>query len=74
MAKVLGVDQTSESMVSEIMQLFDRLGVSPHLSDYGIDSGNNGLILKSAFTPGRADNNIVEINHRDLVDLIKRLF
>lgn len=74
-AKALGVDQTSESMVSEIMQLFDRLGVSPHLADYGIDSaGNRELILKSAFTPGRADNNIVEINHQDLVDLIKRLF
>ena len=74
MAEVLGTDQTSESMASEIMRLFDRLEVSPRLTDYGIDSGKYDLILKSAFTPGRADNNIVEINHQELGKLIELLF
>ena len=74
MAEALGTDQTSESMASEIMLLFDRLGVSPHLADYGIDGSKRELILKSAFTPGRADNNIVEINYQDLIGLIKLLF
>lgn len=75
MAEALGADQTSESMALEIMRLFESLSVSRHLADYGIDGiGNRQLILKSAFTPGRADNNIVEINHQDLVDLIGLLF
>jgi len=74
MANALGTDKTPESMVSEIMRLFDRLGVSHHLADYGIYSGNSGVILKSAFTPGRADNNIIKVNRKDLVDLIKLLF
>lgn len=51
MAETLGTDQTSESMTSEIMRLFERLGVSPHLTDYGIDSSSRDLISKSAFTP-----------------------
>jgi len=75
MAEALGADRTSESMASEIMRLFDLLDVSRHLVDYGIDGvGNRELILKSAFTPGRSDNNIVEVNHQDLVDLIGLLF
>ena len=75
MAEAIGADQTSESMASEITRLFDLLDVSRHLADYGIDGiGNKQLILKSAFTPGRADNNIVEINHQDLIGLIENLF
>ena len=72
--EALGTDLTPESMASEIMRLFKRLGVSPHLADYGVDGGKRELISKSAFTPGRADNNIVEINHQDVVDLIELLF
>jgi len=75
MAEAIGADQTSESMASEITRLFDLLDVSRHLADYGIDGiGNRQLILKSAFTPDRADNNIVEINHQDLIGLIENLF
>ena len=74
MAKALGTNEVSESMAAEIMLLFDRLGVSPHLIDYGIDSTISELISKSAFTPGRADNNIVEINHQELGELIQLLF
>jgi phosphonate metabolism-associated iron-containing alcohol dehydrogenase len=74
MAEALGSDISVQSMASEIIRLFERLGVSPHLADYGIDSGNSELILKSAFTSGRADNNIVEIDHQDLVSLIEFLF
>lgn len=74
MAEALGTDQTSESMASEIMRLFQHLGISPHLTDYGIDSSGRELILKSAVTPGRADNNIVDFNQADLTELINYLF
>ena len=73
-AEALGTDQTPETMASEIIRLFKRLGVSLHLADYGIDSGNRELVSRSAFTTGRADNNIVEINHHDIVDLVDLLF
>ena len=74
-AKALGTECTSEMMVSEIIQLFDQLGVSHHLADHGIDSASNReIVLESAFTLGRADNNIVEINHYEFVDLIGLLF
>jgi len=49
-------------MTSKIVQMFECLGVSPHLTDYGIDSSARDLILKSVFTPGRADKNAIEIN------------
>lgn len=74
MAEALGTDQTSESMASEIMRLFESLSISPHLKDYGIDGGKHGLISKAAFTPGRADNNIIDINEDDLDTLIMELF
>ena len=74
MAEALGTDKSTESMVLEIIRLFERLGVSHHLADYGIDSTISELISKSAFTPGRADNNIVEINHQELDELIQLLF
>jgi len=73
MAGALGTNQTSESMASEVMLLFDRLGVSPHLADYGIDSSKRELISKSAFTPGRADNNVIQLNSTDIVNLINQL-
>lgn len=74
MADALGTDQTSETMASEILLLFDRLGVSPRLADYGIDISNHELILSSALTSGRADNNIVDINEEDITKLIMKLF
>jgi alcohol dehydrogenase class IV len=74
MAEALGTSQAAESMASEIMQLFDRLGIAPNLTDLGIDSSNSELISKSAFIYGRANNNIVEINYQDLLGLIDLLF
>lgn len=73
MAEALGTNQDSASMASEIMLLFDRLGVSPHLADYGIDSSKGEIISKAAFTPGRADNNIIQFNSTDIIHLINQL-
>lgn len=61
-------------MAFEITALFERLGLSTRLSDYGINKHQSELIANLAITPGRADNNIVEINHQDVVELIELLF
>jgi len=73
MAEALGTNQNSESMALEIMRLFERLGVSHHLTDYGIDNSKRELISKSAFTPGRADNNIIQFNSTDIINLVNQL-
>jgi alcohol dehydrogenase len=73
MADALGANQDSDSMKSEIMLLFDSLDVSPHLTDYGIDSSKRELILKSAVTLGRADNNIIKFNSTDIINLVNQL-
>ncbi len=74
MAEALGTDRSHELMLSEIMRLFYRLGLSPNLADYGIDNDKYDVILKSAFTMGRADNNIVDLSQDNLMNLIKNLF
>ena len=74
MAKALGSDKNIDSMVFEIASLFEKVGISTCLTDYGIDKSKAELIANSAVTPGRADNNICEINHRDIIDLIELLF
>lgn len=74
MANALGSDRNVDSMASEITTLFKRLGLSISLSDYGISKHKSELIANSAITSGRADNNIVEINHQDIVGLIELLF
>lgn len=74
MANALGSDRDVDSMASDITTLFKRLGLSPYLSDYGINKDKSELIVNSAITPGRADNNFVEIKQTELADLIERLF
>jgi phosphonate metabolism-associated iron-containing alcohol dehydrogenase len=74
MAKALGSDISVESMASEVAQLFKSMGLSLQLADYGIDKNKAGLIVSSAITPGRADNNIVEFDKKDLVEIISNLF
>lgn len=74
MAKALRTDKGVESIASEVAKLFERVGISPCLSDYGIDKSKAELISNSAVTPGRADNNIVEFDKKDLVEIISNLF
>ena len=74
MAEAFRADTTTESMISELTKLFERTGVSLSLSDYGIDKTQAELIANSAFTPGRADNNIAEFNEGDLLNIIHCLF
>lgn len=73
MAEALGASRSSESMAKEVMRLFDQLDIAHHLADYGIDNNYKALISKSAFTPGRADNNIIELNSADIANLIDQL-
>jgi phosphonate metabolism-associated iron-containing alcohol dehydrogenase len=74
MAEALRADTTAESMISKVTKLFEKIGLSPSLSDYGIDKSQVELIANSAFTPGRADNNIAEFNEDDILNIIHRLF
>lgn len=73
-ARALRTDTTAESIIGKINSLYEKIGLSPSLVDYGIDRSQIEVIAKSAFTPGRADNNIVEFNENDLFDIIGRLF
>ena len=74
MAEAFKSDTTAESMISELTKLFEKIGLSPSLSDYGIDKSQVELIANSAFTSGRADNNIAEFNEDDILNIIHRLF
>jgi len=74
MAEAFKADTTAESMISEITNLFERIDLSLSLSDYGIDKSQVELIVNSAFTPGRADNNIAEFNEDDIFNIINQLF
>jgi phosphonate metabolism-associated iron-containing alcohol dehydrogenase len=74
MAKALMTDMEVESIASEVTNLFESVGISPCLADYGIDKSKAELIANSAVTPGRADNNIVDFNRNDLLTLVKNLF
>jgi phosphonate metabolism-associated iron-containing alcohol dehydrogenase len=74
MAEALRADTTAESMISEVTKLFEKIGLSPSLSHYGIDKSQVELIVNSAFTPGRADNNIAEFNEADIFNIINHLF
>ena len=74
MAEAFRSDTTDESMTSELTKLFEKTGVSLSLSDYGIDKTQVEVIANSAFTLGRADNNIAEVNESDLFNIINQLF
>ena len=74
MAKALGSDMDVGYMVFAITQLFEKVGISTCLADYGIDKSKAELIANLAVTPGRADNNIADFNRNDLLTLVKNLF
>ena len=74
MAKALDTNTDVKSMVSAITNLFEKLGISPCLADYGINKSKAELIATSAITPGRADNNIAEFNQDNLLTLINNMF
>lgn len=74
MAKALDTDKDVKSMVAAITNLFEKLGLSTCLSDYGINKNKAELIANLAITPGRADNNIAEFNQDSLLTLINNMF
>jgi len=74
MANALRADMTIDSMASEIVDLFKRVGISPSLIDYGIFNDKSELIGKSSVTLGRADNNIVEIDQVAVGKIVDKLF
>ena len=73
MARALGVDEGLEPMLESLRRLFEGVGVSLRLGDYGVGLKEVEMISHSAVTPGRADNNIVDINKKELVALLERL-
>ena len=72
--ETLGVDKDVDSMVRAIINLFERLGVSVCLSDYGINENKVELIVNLASASGRADNNIARFNQADLLTLVNNMF
>jgi len=74
MAKALGSDMNVNHMAFAIIKLFERVGVSLCLVDYGIDKNKAELIANLAVTPGRADNNIAAFSQHNLLTLVESLF
>lgn len=63
-----------EAMQEEIIHFFQKLGVSSSLTDHGAQKAKLDEIADSAFTPGRADNNLRPVAKEDLKELVKKLF
>lgn len=74
MAKALESEVDIHSMVKNLKRMFEVINVPLCLTNYGISSDDIEMIVNTAITPGRADNNIVDIERDDLVALIKSLF
>lgn len=74
MANALRAHATIESMEESINRLFKGIGVSSHLADYGILAKDLQKIADLSITPGRADNNIANIDQADLIALLHSLF
>ena len=74
MAKSLAANPTVESMKQSINSFFKKVDVSLHLCDYGVSEREVKKIADSAITPGRADNNIADIDQSGIIILVKQLF
>jgi len=73
MARSLKAETNLRIMEARISDLFRVVGISSSLSDYGVGKDELPLIMKSAITPERSGNNIVNANSADLIKLIERL-
>jgi alcohol dehydrogenase class IV len=74
MAPPLKSPPTLESMQDKINHLFQEVGVSSRLKDHGADEAKLGALAASAYTPGRADNNLRPVEQEDLTTLVNKLF
>jgi phosphonate metabolism-associated iron-containing alcohol dehydrogenase len=74
MAAALDSEVDIHAMVKNLKGLFRDINVSLCLADHGISREDVEIIVDSAITPERADNNIVDIGKDDLSFLIKSLF
>jgi alcohol dehydrogenase class IV len=74
MAKSLRAEEDLEDMEKRLNGFFEAVGIASSLSDYGIEKKELPLIVKSAITPERAGNNIVNAGSTDLMRLIEKLF
>lgn len=74
MADPLRVEADIDIMSSEIIRIFRLLEIPMSLDEYQISQDQFDLIAESAITPGRADNNIAEINKNELRKLVEDVF
>ena len=74
MAAPLKSPPTLESMRGAINHLFQEVGVSSRLKDHGADEAKLAAIAASAYTPGRADNNLRPVEQEDVTALVNKLF
>ena len=74
MANPLRSEADIDIMSSEIIRIFRLLKIPMSLNEYQITQAQFDLIIESAITPGRADNNIVEVNEDDIINIVRCLF
>jgi len=73
MAKPLRSELTLKAMQEKMYCFLAELGISSKLTDYGADGQKANLLVESAYTPERADNNIRPVNRDELEELIRKL-
>ena len=74
MARPLQSGTDIQSMVKNLKGLFEAINVPLRLTNYGISTDDTEMIISTAITPERANNNIVDLPKEDLVALIRSLF
>jgi alcohol dehydrogenase class IV len=73
MSKPLRTEPNLTLMQEKIYCFLAELGISSRLSDYGADKQDIGMLVESAYTPERADNNIKSVDRDELEELVRRL-
>jgi len=74
MANALDTPEDLEAMVESLKRFFGDIQVPLSLARYGVALDHVDWLTARAFTPGRAENNIVDLEQNELRSIVKRLF
>ena len=69
----LGIKHTSE-LTAWIHAVYDQAGLPKRLRDYGVTETDLPVIADKSYTPGRMDNNPVEVDKSFLVSLLEAIY
>jgi phosphonate metabolism-associated iron-containing alcohol dehydrogenase len=64
----------AEEVEQYIQRIFAKAGLSSRLRDYGISQDDLSFIADQSYTPGRMDNNPVDVDRQYLLDLLKNIY